>query len=210
MSKATILKGRPLRKAGSISISTSIPLMQYPSRKWKRLWQRACTIGAITESSPHLARCMVEQIDFSVPGLIIELGPGKGAVTQMLRNATPDQKRLILVELLGDFIPLLRKRFPGVRIIHDSAERLPQYIQGRKVAAVVSALPLRSLPEGMVERIGHALGLVMNANTRYIQYTYDLRPSNNSYFNNIPLRKIASHVVLRNFPPARVDTFVKE
>ncbi|MBF0126351.1 MAG: hypothetical protein HQM02_03980 [Magnetococcales bacterium] len=184
-------------------------LLESSSRRLRRMWQRACTIGAIADSSRHLARCMVGQVDFSVPGLIVELGPGHGAVTQCLRKETHDQKRLLLLELLGDFIPRLKRCFPGVRVVHDSAERLPHYVRGRAVAAVISGLPLRSLPAGMVERIGRALGVVMNARTRYIQFTYDLRPSDTSYFSNIGLRKISSRIVLRNFPPARVDTFVR-
>ncbi|MBF0429371.1 MAG: phosphatidylethanolamine N-methyltransferase [Magnetococcales bacterium] len=203
MLQTKTIKGRPLRKN-----DPSFRLLKMATRRLRYLWQKACVIGSITDSSRHLARCMVQQIDFSVPGLIVELGPGKGAVTQCLLKATPDPKRLLLVELLGEFIPMLKKKFPRIRVIHDSAERLPHHVRGRPVAAVVSGLPLRSLPTGMVERIGRALGLVMNANTRYIQFTYDLRTSDTPYFHNIGLRKLTSQIVLRNLPPARVDTFV--
>lgn len=164
-------------------------------------------IGAVAESSGHLAKRMISGIDFNGPGLIVELGPGLGAITRAIVQSAPNPSHVLLLEVGGEFIPVLKKRFPCVKIRHDSAERLVRYVNGHKVNAIVSSLPLRSLPHRILKKTGKALMQVMDNDTLYIQFTYDLRPNRNAYFPAVNMKKIHSKIVWRNLPPARVDIF---
>ncbi|MBF0190979.1 MAG: hypothetical protein HQL99_07470 [Magnetococcales bacterium] len=164
-------------------------------------------IGSVAASSRHLARQMAMQVDYQQSGLIVELGPGLGAITREVYKRVANRKQLLLIEVGGAFIPELKRQFHGVTVVHDSAEWLLKHVRGRRVAAVVSSLPLRSLPNKVVHRIGVALSQVMDAQTRYIQFTYDLRPTESAYFTHMALEKQYSRIVWRNLPPARVDTF---
>ncbi len=182
-------------------------LERLPSLRLTVPLARLREIGSVVESSRHLARQMALQVDFKQPGLVVELGPGRGAITRELFKRVANRKQLLLIEVGGEFIPDLRRQFQGVSVVHDSAEWLVKHIRGRRVAAVVSSLPLRSLPEKVVHRIGVALQHVMDPHTRYIQFTYDLRPARSVYFADVGMDKHHSGIVWRNMPPARVDSF---
>jgi phosphatidylethanolamine/phosphatidyl-N-methylethanolamine N-methyltransferase len=47
----------------------------------QRMARNPRAIGAISPASAALAEAMAAQADFSVPGRVLELGPGTGAVT---------------------------------------------------------------------------------------------------------------------------------
>jgi 16S rRNA (adenine1518-N6/adenine1519-N6)-dimethyltransferase len=65
--------------------------------------------------------------------LVIEIGPGKGALTQKL---IPRAARLVAIELDQSLIPRLRERFPSIDVIHSDARefdfrsRAPSVITG--------------------------------------------------------------------------------
>ena len=95
--------------------------------------------GALSPSSPALAKAMALEIDPSVPGPVVELGPGTGPVTEAIlaRGITP--QRLILVEFNQEFCALLRRRFPGVTVIEGDG-----YAHYRDHIQVIRAWPARS------------------------------------------------------------------
>ena len=79
-------------------------------------------------------------------GLVVELGAGTGAVTGALLACVPPE-RLLVLERLPAFCHLLRSRFPDLNVIRGDAARLADYLPAnRPVAAIVSSLPLLSLP----------------------------------------------------------------
>lgn len=171
------------------------------------LLSRPREMGAVAESSRYLAKRMAKAVDPRQPGLVVELGPGKGAITRALLKHLGDPERFLLIDVGEKLVQHLQERFPRITVVHGSAEYLHRYVQGQQVAAVVSGLPLRSLPRKVVKAVGAALSQVMDRKTLYIQFTYDLRPGQDGYFPNLGLRKVHSSVVWRNLLPARVDVF---
>ena len=164
-------------------------------------------IGALTPASRHLARAMADQI---VPeeGLVIELGAGTGSVTKALLDAGLAREHLIVVESDPAFYLLLKKRFPGVRILRGDAARLRALLAPLgvdRVAAIVSSLPLLSMPGPLRQRVVEECLALLAENGALIQYTYGA-------FS--PLRRRKSGLkgevaerVWRNFPPAAVWRF---
>src|SRR3546814_16444921 len=97
---------------------------------------------------------MAREVAHYKDGLIIELGPGTGVVTKALLKQGVAPERLLVVEYSNRFVQRLRKQFPHVTIVHGNAADLCQIVpKGVKVSAIVSSLPLCSLPEAVTQSI---------------------------------------------------------
>ena len=111
--------------------------------------------------------------------------------------------RLYVIERSPRLCVLLRRRFPGVHIIEGDAACLSQHIpKGSTIAAVVSGLPLRSLPQSVVQALGIELEKLLPKGSTFILFTYALK-SKSHY--SLPLIRIQSRTIWKNIPPARVD-----
>lgn len=163
-------------------------------------------VAAIAPSGPGLAKAITAEISAaSMP--VIEFGPGTGVFTQAILNAgvTPDQ--LIMIEAGADFAALLRTRFPTVRIVEGSAGALadvPLFGAGT-VGAVVSGLPILSMPRPVVLAIlGTAFSELRPGGAMY-QFTYGYRcPVADSVLGSLGLKASRTATVLVNAPPASV------
>jgi phosphatidylethanolamine/phosphatidyl-N-methylethanolamine N-methyltransferase len=111
-----------------------------------RAWVRAPLVtAAMLPSGKALARAMAEAIDLTLPGAIVELGPGTGAVTAALVKRGVAPERLILIEFLPEFCEVLRRRYPAARVIAGDAFMAPDILSSlnaEPLAGVVSCLPL--------------------------------------------------------------------
>src|SRR5581483_7709712 len=106
-------------------------------------------IGAVAPSSRHLGRAMARQVAVNGSDPVIELGGGTGSVTRALLEAGIAPERLVVVEKDERLYRLLRARFPELRIVKGDARRRRRLLAPLgigKAAAVVSSLPLISLP----------------------------------------------------------------
>jgi len=160
--------------------------------------------GAICPSSPFLARRMAAMVP-SDAGKVIELGPGSGPMTLALLQRGIAPEDLILVERSRRFAEQLRHRFPGVNVIHGDACELSSLLDATEapLRAVVSSLPLRSLPADTVEAIGDQVTALTRPGNRFIQFTYHLHDRESRM--NSAFELVHRSIVWRNFPPARVD-----
>lgn len=131
--------------------------MQHPSsladnlRFLKALIARPKSIGAVLPSSPALGAAMARQI--TMPGPVLELGPGTGAITaEILSHGVTD---LTCVEYDADFACHVRNRFPGVTVVEGDAFDLDKTLPAPHTtfAAVLSGLPLLNFPVAMRRRL---------------------------------------------------------
>ncbi|MCK5018630.1 MAG: hypothetical protein KAS32_16335 [Candidatus Peribacteraceae bacterium] len=169
---------------------------------------KAREIGAIAPSSKMLARAMVDFIDVKKPGIIVEIGAGFGAITDELIRQNIPQERIVIFEVQKMMVDKLHAKYPRALIFQVSAEHMVKYLKDKSISAIVSSVPLRSLPDDVVARIGKAIVKISTPGTRYIQYTYDLRGKEKTYFRS-KLQYVKSKIVPLNIPPARVDVFVR-
>ena len=145
------------------------------ARFLKKLIERPRLTGSVAPSGRALARAMALRVDPARDGLVIELGPGTGPVTQALieRGITCD--RLTLVEYDRGFCQLLAKRFAAARIVQGDAYDLPRTLgdlAGAPIVAVVSSLPLlNEAPARRVKLIEDAFAL-MGPLGLMVQFTY--------------------------------------
>jgi phosphatidylethanolamine/phosphatidyl-N-methylethanolamine N-methyltransferase len=169
------------------------------------------SIGAPIPSSRALARRMASYIPHRPKGYVIELGPGTGVITEAILDRGIPMHRLILVERSYEMAKMLRKKFPGVKMIFGDAAQLGKLLakhidlETERVECIVSSLPLRSLPKPVVEAITGELQRVLSADGRFIQYTYDIRHGCNGTLR--AFTRIRSRTVWMNIPPARVEVY---
>src|SRR5260370_35874409 len=76
-------------------------------------------VSAPTPSSPALARAIAAEVDVSRDGLVIELGPGTGVVTEALLQRGVPSERVIAIEQETSFVQLMRKRLPRIKVSHN-------------------------------------------------------------------------------------------
>ena len=163
-------------------------------------------VGAVLPSGTSLARLMTMAIDHTT-GSVLELGPGTGVFTEALLKRGLAEDQLTLVELDEKFADLLSARFPSVHIVQGSAARLSAAGVGRgiKYNAVVSGLPLLSMPSRTVFRIVKGVARRLAPGGNLYQFTYGARcPVARPMLEKLGLESHLLGTVVWNFPPASV------
>jgi phosphatidylethanolamine/phosphatidyl-N-methylethanolamine N-methyltransferase len=171
-------------------------------RQW---FDNPLKVGAVAPSSPALARRMASYINPSLPGKVLELGPGTGVVTQAViaRGITPS--RILAVEYSSQFVDILNDRFSGAQVMQGDAydfEAIQQDHIHEPLSAVVSSLPLFTKPMAMRAKLINLCLDALLPGAPFIQFSYALVPP-------VPEKKgrfeiETSNWVLGNLPPARV------
>ena len=155
---------------------------------------------------------MAAQLSVGPHEYVVELGPGTGVVTNALLQAGLRQQQLIVVERDHRFLGELKHRFPQALILQGDARNLRELLHQhgiKQIAAVVSSLPLLSMPDAIRHAIVHTVFDVIKPDGVFIQYTYGfLSPVPENHQRSIGIRGRVAKRVWRNFPPARVWRFV--
>lgn len=163
-------------------------------------------VGAVLPSGTSLTRLMTRAID-QTTGSVLELGPGTGVFTEALLKRGLAGEQLTLVELDERFAALLSARFPRVRIVQGSAARLSAagVAKGVKFGAVISGLPLLSMPSRTVFRILKDVAGRLAPGGSLYQFTYGARcPVARAMLEKLGLEARLLGTVIWNLPPASV------
>lgn len=176
------------------------------ARFLKSWFDKPLVTGAVSPSGKGLARMMARYVDPTTPGMVLEIGPGTGPVTEALIERGVAPERLILIEFNEEFVPLLESRFPGVTVlqgdVYSVVEALPSRLT-QPLIATVSSLPLLTKPVSQRVRLLDGCFDMSRPGSPFIQFTYGLVPP-------IPREAIGltttagSPRVWLNLPPARV------
>ena len=114
-------------------------------------------MGAVVPSSEDLGRRITEGIDLERARSIVELGPGTGAITRFIAERAAPDAAVMAVEIDDAFARGVQARFPRVRVVHGSADRLPEYLNGTPADCIVSGLPWAAFPCSEQSRILEAV-----------------------------------------------------
>src|ERR1700674_2236952 len=170
-----------------------------------RSWmEKPLLTGAVMPSGRPLARAMAKFVDPNVPGQVIELGPGTGAVRAALVERGIEPSRMVLVEFNPTFCRLLRTRYPEATVLQGDAyglKRLLGTLLRQPAAAVVSGLPLFTKPLKFRLRLVDDAFALLHPGAPFVQFTY-------AVVSPIPRSHAAtaqcSERIWLNLPPARV------
>jgi phospholipid N-methyltransferase len=163
-------------------------------------------IGAVAPSGGGLAELIAREITGS-SGPVIELGPGTGVFTRAVLARGVKEENMTLVECLPEFVELLQLRFPKARVLCMDASRLREgcLFENASVGAVVSGLPLLSMPSRRVFSILKGAFSYMRPTGAFYQFTYGPRcPVPKLFLDRLGLKATRLGHVLLNVPPATV------
>jgi phosphatidylethanolamine/phosphatidyl-N-methylethanolamine N-methyltransferase len=114
------------------------------------------SIGALSPSSRALAKAMIQGCALSSADTVVEMGPGTGAFTGLIRERIGRKTTFFALELDPVHARNLNRRFSDLVVYNDSAEKMPEYLglHGKsKVDYVVCGIPWANLPPATQQRI---------------------------------------------------------
>ena len=175
--------------------------------------RRPFDTGSITPSSAQLAKAMVEGMGIEEADTLVELGPGTGVFTKLIRQRMKPGARLFCLEIDPEMAEALRQNFPGVDVVNDSVENLPRHLKdaGRDgIDATISGLPWAAFSPDRQQRFLDAAVAPMKPGARFATFAYShaawmpparrFRELLDSRFSQVE----TSEVVWKNVPPAFV------
>jgi phosphatidylethanolamine/phosphatidyl-N-methylethanolamine N-methyltransferase len=156
-------------KLEQMSSSTNLAFLKgFLARPWK--------VASPVPSGRKLARRIAAQIPAEAGGLLLELGPGTGAVTRAIRERGVAEADLVLIESDAEFVALLRSTFPRACIIRGDAFAFARLVDSRDLRSIISGLPVIRLP---YEQKRHFVRSAMEAlapGMPLVQFSYSRRP----------------------------------
>ncbi|WP_344927172.1 class I SAM-dependent methyltransferase [Saccharopolyspora gregorii] len=175
-------------------------------------------VGAVAPSSPHLAREMasiVPRTASETGPVVVELGPGTGALSRAVRDRLPEGGRHLAIELDSGMVEHLRADLPWLEVVQGDAAKLRTLLADHgvdRVDAVISGLPWSILPGELQRDILAEVGQVLVPGGAFTTFAYvhALGMSGARAFRNrLDLafdEVLTSRTVWRNVPPARIYT----
>jgi len=163
-------------------------------------------VGSIAPSSDVLSGLMTREI-LPSDGPVLELGAGTGVFTRALLSRGVSERDLTLIEYGSDFMRMLQHRFPKARVLWMDAAQLAQYdlFPDARVAAIVSGLPLLSMPVRKVMLVLSGAFTYLKPSGSFYQFTYGpFCPVPRAILDQLGLEASRIGSSVRNFPPAAV------
>jgi phosphatidylethanolamine/phosphatidyl-N-methylethanolamine N-methyltransferase len=116
------------------------------------------SVASIAPTAPNCVKQMLRSVDFSSAKLIIEYGPGDGAITKYLLKKMRKDARLIIIETNDQFVSILKSRFndPRLSIVHDTAENIIEIrkkLKFKKADYIISGIPFSLIKPSAREEI---------------------------------------------------------
>lgn len=176
-------------------------------------------IGAIAPSSPRLAAQMTRPDWLDGARTVVELGPGDGPVTSVIRERLNGSGSLFFaIEINEALCARLRQRFSDVPIHCDSAARVGHYLKqygASHADCIISSIPWAAFDQKMQEELMASIIEGIRPGGRFITFTYlsSLALPSGRRFRRFLDRSFSSvsssPIVWRNLPPALVYECVK-
>ena len=166
-------------------------------------------VGSVWPSSRFLAQRVVDAGAVDSARVVVELGPGTGAVTRELLAHLPADGRLLALEIDADFVELLEREISDPRLtVHlGPSTEIPSVIASAgvdQVDLVVSGIPFSTLDRPTAHRTIESVKACLAPGGRFV--AYQVRDAVVERARPI-LGEPASQIELLNLPPMRVYTW---
>ena len=167
-------------------------------------------IGAVWPSSTELSRKVVESCDINQGDTVVELGAGTGVITELVLERLQGRGRFMPIEIHEMNVRLLRRKFPKLEIVHDSAENLVEHLGRQKADCIISCLAWGSMLPPTQNRIFEAVLRSLAPAGQFVAFAY-LHAAwfpTSRHFRKRLMRHFSrvesTSIVWRNLPPAFV------
>lgn len=170
------------------------------------------TTGSVARSSRFLCRHIVEKIEPEQAQVVLELGPGDGAITQYILERVRPDTQVLVFEVNPVFIQKLDSTFddPRLSLVYDSAEHIGKHLAERGIESadyIVSGIPFVMLPESLAEAITQACFRCLRPGGLFVQFHYS--PLRIQFYRRIFGNAQVDFIPL-NIPPAFVVSCKKQ
>ncbi|WP_240610051.1 class I SAM-dependent methyltransferase [Billgrantia endophytica] len=168
-------------------------------------------VAAIVPSGRALASLITSEISART-GPVIELGPGTGVFTRALIERGVAQENLALIEYDATFAARLERRFERAHTVCMDAARLKkaELFEGMQAGAVISGLPLLSMPPRKVMAILDGVFARLRSDGALYQFTYGPNcPIPRALLDRLGLKALRIGHTFANVPPASVYRIVR-
>ncbi|TWF95840.1 class I SAM-dependent methyltransferase [Saccharopolyspora dendranthemae] len=183
---------------------------------YRTFLQRAASkpgqVGAVAPSSPHLAREMGSVIPRTGSPVVVELGPGTGALSAAIADRLPSGGRHVAIELDSGMVEHLNRELPWLEVVQGDASHLGSLLPEigiDRVDAVVCGLPWSIFPAQLQHDILQQVGSVLTPGGAFTTFAYlhalgmsgarQFRRRLDVSFDEV----ITTRTIWRNVPPAR-------
>ena len=136
-------------------------------------------VGAILPSSRFLAERVVDEAKVRQASVVVEWGPGTGAITSAVLDRLPHDATFFAMEITPQFVEAMQVRFPDVTVHHDSAENTRLYLERRGLHScdsIVSGLPWTSFTDELQDSLLSTLVDALRPGGLFVTYTYIMSP----------------------------------
>lgn len=170
-------------------------------------------VGALCPSSRYLSEAITANLGIGRHPVVVELGPGTGAITGAIARKAGKASRVLAVELDDCLCRSLAGRFANVELIHDSASSLQKILLERSISGVeliVSGLPWAAFPGSLQLEIINAVSDSLHPGGCFTTFAYlqGLPLPGGIKFRRLLLSKFSRvetlPIVWRNIPPALI------
>jgi len=168
-------------------------------------------VGSITPSSRYLAEAMVKHIRWEDTKVLVELGAGTGAFTQLI----DERKRAETLALVFEQDPALRKllirKYPRLHVKANAVRLLDTLndfgVGDGEVDAIICGLPFAVFPQTLRDEIMDKVFNALKPGGLFIcfQYSLQMKKQLKQRFDVVRVSMIPLNV-----PPAFVYTCVKK
>jgi len=174
-------------------------------------------VGSICPSSSHLAHATLRDTQLTAEDVVVEYGPGTGAMTSVIRDRLGANDNgpggYLGIEREEAFYGLLRERLPDLLFAHGTVEDVQHHLGVAGLGPpklIVSGLPLVLMPTPTIHRILRTSYEVLEpgGSFRAIHYVQSW-PTPAGRRLRLMMREIFDHfelsrLVWRNLPPSYV------
>lgn len=175
--------------------------------------RRPGTMGAVAPSSARLAGVLASIVPRTGATVVVELGPGTGAVSAVIAARLPAGARHLAVELDPDMVAYLRRTRPGLEVVPGDARELGKLLAEHdvdRVDAVICGLPWALFDDATQADVLGEVSRAIGDSGAFTTFAYchgmalpaarRFRATLRSRFDEV----LVSATVWRNVPPAFV------
>jgi phosphatidylethanolamine/phosphatidyl-N-methylethanolamine N-methyltransferase len=167
-------------------------------------------VGSVIPSSRFLARRLVEIGQLQHARIVVELGPGTGAVTRTILDALPLQGRVLGIEIDENFVALLRDEADQRLIVHSgSAMHMVEALQLHALPppdVVISGIPFSTMPPEMGSSILLQVWSALRPGGVFIAYQISAEVAR---LGRALIGEPSMQMELLNVPPIRIFSWTK-
>ena len=170
-------------------------------------------MGAVAPSSNGLSELLAAVTPTAGSPVVVELGPGTGAVSEAIRRRLPPDGRHVAVEIDPSMVMHLRAAHPWLEVAHGDAADLTRLLADRGIRqadAVISGLPWSLFKPGRQRLILDRITRILAPGGAFTTFAYrhtgamtgarTFHRFLDSMFDEV----IVSHTIWWNMPPARI------